>query len=196
MARRACENGVLNGDLEPVQANCLLTIAYWRRHQAHPAIGPDRGPDLHVNGETSPVLDTVRAEPLHDRSRFFAIEANRFFACHPHPSRQAENIIDPARPDQGVVAKVALPAAHMMQSKLADLRRLEQVCDRGIEDIAQLKLPGLLPERPGMAQYDGPERIHASEFMIAALLLNPARDSTLKQPPGESRRLDRARESH
>lgn len=123
--------------------------------KAHPAVIADRRSNLHVDGKTAPVLDRISAKALHLCAGFLDVARNRFFAADLCASRHSKDVIDSARPGKRVVNEVALPASGMVDVERADPRRFNEIGNRAVQDIAEFKMPGLLPKRPRVRESDG-----------------------------------------
>jgi hypothetical protein len=82
--------------MEPDDA---ATLANGCRNQSHPAAFPDcYRADLSIEREAAIVLDGVRAKSLHRGARLLGVECSGLVTSDLRQSRQAKNVIDPARP--------------------------------------------------------------------------------------------------
>ena len=148
--------GRSNYQFDAAEPDDATSLANWRCNEAHPAALTDRcGADLSIQGKPALMLDGISTKPLHRGAGLLDIQACCLVPTYPCETRQSENVIDATGPRQGVVGKVAFPAASMVRPKRSDFARLQHV-DRGtVKEQAQLKPAAFLVERPTMAKREG-----------------------------------------
>jgi len=110
-----------------MEAYDLVAVANWCGNQSHPATASDHWAKFGVQGETSLMFDSMCSQPFHRSARLLAIEGNGLCAANRCTSRQSEDVIDSARPDQGVVEKITFPASSMMNPKATDFLRFDHI---------------------------------------------------------------------
>src|SRR5579864_6585485 len=125
--------------------------------KSNPTILANRRLNLDIECKAAPVFDRIGAKAFHLRAGVFAIVSDHFLPDDLHFPRQSEDVVDPPRPGEGIVGKIAFPASGMMQVQSPNLHGLNHVGDGAAEDMAELKVPGLLPKGPRVLKSDGIE---------------------------------------
>ena len=138
-----------------MEPNCAAFGNNGCRDNAHPPVVPGHRPYFDIDGEASLLPDGIGAQPFHGRPGFGCIEPECLGPADLYSSRQSEDIVDPARPDQGIVAEVTFPAAGMVQVEVANIARLESVGHGRIEDVSELEMSRLLEKGPGAGHEGG-----------------------------------------
>jgi len=144
--------GELDDQFEPMQAYHALADADWSRDKANPAAACSGGTDFRIDREASLVPNGISAKALHGRPRMLRIKRNRLVTANGRSSRQSENVVNAARPDEGIVRKIAFPKSGVMEPELANCCRLEDVRNGAVQDAAKVKMARLLIKRPAMTQ--------------------------------------------
>jgi len=116
--------------------------------------------DFGIEGEAAPVPDRVGPQGLHLGAGFFAVECDRFIARQAGSTRQSENVVDAARPDQRIVPKIAFPAPDVMHAEPMDVGRRDRVRDDAVDDQAEFEMASLLGERPAVDEGKGCKSVH------------------------------------
>ncbi len=120
-----------------------------RSDQPHPALSADGRKDFDIERKAGSLLNRMGAKPLHFRSGVFAIESDAVLASDRRAALKTKNVINSARPGEGVIAlEVAFPAAGMMGSEFPNAQRGNRVRDRAIQQRAMLEVAGLFPKGP------------------------------------------------
>lgn len=112
------------------------------------------------------MFDGMCSQPFHRSARLLAIEGNSLCATNWRTSRQSEDVINSARPDQRIVCEVAFPAANMLDSEASHFTRLNDIGHRTIQDVAQLKMARLFVKRPDVMER---ERLGRLQFQSPTL---------------------------
>lgn len=99
------------------------------------------------------MLDCIGAKALHLGAGLLAVEGNRLVSGKVRASRQTKDIVDPSRPGETVVRKVAFPAPDVVEIEFPRSRGMDQVSHCTIEDMAKVKVACLLAERPAVRQW-------------------------------------------
>ena len=142
--------------LDTAKSDDAASLADWRCNKSHPAALTDRcGTHLSIQSKAALVFDCISAKALHRDAGMFGIQGCCLVTTDPRETGQSENVIDAAGPRQGVVDKIAFPAAGMMRPERSDLARLKHVDSRATEEQAELEPAGFLVKRPTMAKREG-----------------------------------------
>ena len=141
-----------------MKANNPGAIADGRCYQPHRALAADRRANGDIKREAPSISDSVLAKPLHRRARPFRVKCNGLLARHGRPAGQTEQVVDPARPDERIIGKVAFPAARMLEPETADFGGFDDVGYDRAQHMAELELLGLLEQRPGVIERERIDR--------------------------------------
>ena len=158
-----------------MEAYDLVADANWCGNQSHPATASDHWAKFGVQGETSLMFDGMCSQPFHRSARLLAIEGNSLSAANRCTSRQSEDVINSARPDQRIIREVAFPAANMLDPEASHFAWFDDVGHGTIQDVAQLKMARLFIERPavmererlGRLQFQSPTLYYENPTLIA-----------------------------
>src|SRR5690348_10080884 len=91
------------GQLQPVQTYDCVALAHRRSDDTDaPQLAHRGGADFDVDGEAALVPDGMGAQPFELRARVVDIKGKRLLARDALPAHKAENVVDSARPDQGL----------------------------------------------------------------------------------------------
>ena len=135
-----------------MEAYDLVADANWCGNQSHPATASNCRENLGVQCETSLISDGMRTQSFHRSARLLAIEGNSLSAANRCTSRQSEDVINSARPDQRIIRKIAFPAANMVDPEASHFAWFDDVGHGTIQDVAQLKMARLFVKRPAVME--------------------------------------------